>query len=102
MELVQWIAGSALLLVASVFITSNWVALLRRLRDPAHEVFMAPVVGGVLAAAGFAVIPVAVLREYWYVGFFLDYACFWGVSGFLVVSMFDLVGQFRGGRSKRR
>jgi hypothetical protein len=80
MNWVQLIFASALLIVGGVFIAYNatiyWFTVIRKEEAPSA----APIVGGVIAAAGIATLPVTSSWHWAWVALLIDWG---GIPGFL-------------------
>jgi hypothetical protein len=88
MEIIlKWIIGSALLLVGGWLMILNALVFWRRCVQKRVASSWIPFLGGLLAAAGLALIPLAGIHKWWWLPFFLDWGCLPGIT-FSIVHLF--------------
>jgi hypothetical protein len=61
-----WVLSVVLLLVGGFVIIMNWVIIYYALVKKKHSSWV-PLVGGVFAAVGLAILPITGVAKYWYV-----------------------------------
>jgi hypothetical protein len=87
----DWLLSVALLLVGGFVIIMNWTIVFYALFKKKYSSW-APLVGGVLAAVGLAILPMAGVAKYWYVPLIIDYGC---LPGMAHTAWFYLTGRHR-------
>ena len=75
----DWALSVVLLLVGGFVIIMNWVIIYYSLVKKKHSSW-APLAGGVFAAVGLAILPIAGVAKYWYVPLIVDYGCLPGMT----------------------
>ncbi len=75
----DWALSVVLLLVGGFVIIMNWVIIYYSLVKKKHSSW-APLAGGVFAAVGLAILPIAGVAKYWYVPVIVDYGCLPGMT----------------------
>ena len=72
--ILQWLCGVGCLVVGVFLTTMNWLTVYAWLAHRKHSSWI-PVLGGMLIAAGIALIPVSKVRPYCWLGLLIDWGC---------------------------
>ncbi len=74
----QWLVSIACLIGGVFVMTMNWLTIYTWLASRKHSSWT-PGIGGALFGIGIALIPLPLVRSYWWTGLLLDWGCLPGM-----------------------
>jgi hypothetical protein len=80
MELVRWMAGVPVLLLAVWIAALNWLVFWRSMVKRQPTPSWTPLVAGVLGALGLLLVPVPALHRWWFVPLIVDWGSLPGIA----------------------